>query len=133
MNDSSVNDIGTSLPAGGPPAVPGPEPGAENARPSAASRGRMGILILRLVVLIGVVFATVGLLLVAETWLVYRAEHTVVSTAMVRGQVHKIGARIDGKVKAVEVQPGQHVSKGQVLIRLEDAYLRASLQEAQSA
>ena len=92
----------------------------------------MGILIVRLVVLIGVVFASVGLLLVAETWLVYRAEHTVVGNATVKGRVHRIGARIDGQVKSVPVQPGQHVSQGQVLIRLEDAHLRAALQEAQS-
>jgi membrane fusion protein (multidrug efflux system) len=78
------------------------------------------------------VFATVGLLLVAETWLVYRAEHTVVSNAMVKGRVHRIGARIDGQVKSVEVQSGEHVSTDQVLIRLEDAHLRAALQEAQS-
>lgn len=131
MNESSLNDLEIGSSAGGLPA--GLETGADPARPRAGSRGRMGILILRLVVLIGVVFATVGILLVAETWLVYRAEHTVVSNAMVRGRVHKIGARIDGQVKSVEVQPGQRVAKGAILLRLEDGYLRASLQEAQSA
>jgi membrane fusion protein, multidrug efflux system len=99
---------------------------------SSAPRAPMGVRILRLVVLIGVVFVTVGLLLFAGTWLVYRAEHTVVGNAMVMGRVHRIGARIDGQIKSVEVQPGQHVFKGQVLIGLEDAHLRAAVLEAQS-
>ena len=128
-------DATPGAPAVGIPSSAGPsDSGGEQVvtRAASAPRARMGVLILRLAVLIGVVFATVGLLLLAEVWLVYRAEHTVVSNAMVKGRVHRIGARIDGQIEAIEVQPGQQVAKGQVLIRLEDAHLRAALQEAQS-
>jgi multidrug resistance efflux pump len=48
----------------------------------------------------------------------------------VRGVVTKIGSRIDGRVKSVEVEPGRHVVKGQVLLRLEDSHLQAALDRA---
>src|ERR1051325_6961155 len=90
MNDPYADGASTSdtsaldSPASSAPASPEGE--GDVARAPSVPRARMGILIVRLVVLIGVVFASVGLLLVAETWLVYRAGHTVVGNATVKGR-----------------------------------------------
>jgi multidrug resistance efflux pump len=43
----------------------------------------------------------------------------------VKGTITKIGARIEGRVKAIDVEPGQRVCKGQVLLSLEDRHLQA--------
>ena len=88
--------------------------------------------IIRLGVLTVVGLATVALGLSATAWFMYRADHTVIRNATVKGRVHRIGARIDGQVKRVEVQPGQRVAKGDVLFRLEDEHLQAALRAAQS-
>lgn len=83
------------------------------------------------------VAAAVGLLtltglVVATRWAYYRYRHVVVSQATVRGTITRIGARIEGKVAAIEAAPGQHVTKGQVLVRLEDAHLQAALGRARA-
>jgi membrane fusion protein (multidrug efflux system) len=74
----------------------------------------------------------VALAWVGITWLQYRAEHTVINNATVKGRVHRIGARIDGQVKTVQVQPGQRVAKGDTLIHLEDEHFQAALRTARS-
>src|SRR5438445_6371102 len=76
--------------------------------------------------------ASVGGLAVGGSWAYYRLEHTVIHDARVKGRVYKIGARLDGQVKAVEVEPGQRVSKGQVLLRLEDEHFVAAVHEAEA-
>jgi membrane fusion protein (multidrug efflux system) len=84
-----------------------------------------------------VVFSIVGVatllgLITVASWGIYRLRHTVVNNATVKGRVHKIGARIDGQIQSVEVQPGERVAKGQVLIRLVDDHVQAALREAQA-
>jgi multidrug resistance efflux pump len=73
-----------------------------------------------------------ALLTVGFSWCSYRLQHTVIDHARVKGRVHRIGARLDGQIKAVEVEPGQRVVKDQVLIRLEDARYVAAALEAQA-
>jgi membrane fusion protein (multidrug efflux system) len=86
----------------------------------------------RFILLVGVGLATVTASLIGASWLFYRVGHTVISNAAVKGRLHRIGARIDGQVKSIEVQPSQRVSKGDVLIRLQDDHFQAALREAQS-
>lgn len=75
---------------------------------------------------------TLAGLIALASWSAYRLRHTVVNNATVKGRVHKIGARIDGQVQSVEVQPGERVSQGQVLIRLVDDHIRAALDGARA-
>jgi len=86
----------------------------------------------RFIVLSAVGLATVAAALTGASWFLYRVGHTVISNATVKGRLHRIGARIDGQVKSIEVQPSQRVSKGDVLIRLQDEHFQAALREAQS-
>jgi membrane fusion protein (multidrug efflux system) len=84
-----------------------------------------------------VVFSIVGVitllgLISIASWGGYRLRHTVVNNATVKGRVHKIGARIDGQIQSVEVQPGERVARGQVLIRLVDDQFQAALREARA-
>src|SRR5436190_14149350 len=95
-----------------------------------ARRKRFGLR--RFIVLVAVGLATIAASLTGASWLFYRAGHTVISNASVKGRLHRIGARIDGQVKTIEVQPSQRVSKGDVLIRLQDDHFQAALREAQS-
>ncbi len=99
---------------------------------ASAVEGRKRPGVRRFVVVFAAVLATVAASLTCASWLLYRAEHTVISNASVKGRVHRIGARIEGQVKSIDVQPSQRVSKGDVLIRLEDGHLQAALREAQS-
>src|SRR5947207_3735325 len=125
--------------AGDQIAAPAPEAEAEEQMADTAAepdsgptieRARRGVT--RMVVLMAIGLATVGLVLSGASWLLYRAGHTVISHATVRGRMHGIGARIDGQVRSVEVQPNQRVSKGDVLIYLEDQHFQAALREARS-
>ena len=93
-------------------------------------RRRLGVR--RFVVLVAVVLVTAAASLTGASWILYRVGHTVISNATVKGRLHRIGARIDGQVKSIDVQPSQHVAKGDVLIRLQDDHFQAALREAQS-
>ncbi len=79
-----------------------------------------------------VLIASVAAIAVAANWLIYRANHVVADNAMVKGSITKLGARLDGQVKYILVEPGQRVEKGQILVRLDDQYLQASVLEAQA-
>jgi membrane fusion protein (multidrug efflux system) len=82
-------------------------------------------------IVLGVVALVTGVvMLTGFVWIDYRWNHVVIADAMVKGRVHRIGARLDGQVKNVEVEPGQHVTKGQVLFRLEDEHCVAAAREA---
>ncbi len=72
----------------------------------------------RLVVVGVVILITLTALPTGAVWGVYRIQHTVVDNATVKGHIHKVGARIDGQVESVEVQPGQRIAKDQILFRL---------------
>src|SRR5436190_10250306 len=86
----------------------------------------------RRIVLTLVVIGTAALFTMGFSWCNYRLDHTVISNARVKGRVYKIGARLDGQVKTVEVEPGQRVVKDQILIRLEDSHILAATREAQA-
>lgn len=86
----------------------------------------------RLCVLGLAALTTIVVLVTGFSWAHYRWQHTVISHATVKGRVYEIGSRLDGQVKSVEVEPGQQVVKGQVLIRLEDDRFLAAERLAQA-
>jgi membrane fusion protein, multidrug efflux system len=83
------------------------------------------------------VTGTVGLLTVAAVaigirWGCYRYHHVVLREATVKGRVTKIGARIENRIKSVEVEVGQRVAQGEILLRMEDSHLQAALERARA-
>jgi membrane fusion protein (multidrug efflux system) len=79
-----------------------------------------------------VLLLSLVVIVVVSRWVVYRYNHIVCSDASVKGLLTKVGARIDGQVIAIEVEPSQRIAKGAVLGRLEDRHLRASVDRARS-
>jgi membrane fusion protein (multidrug efflux system) len=65
-------------------------------------------------------------------WLQYQSQHVTSKNAAVRGHLAEIGTRLTGQVAKVEVDVGDKVVAGQILIRLEDRHLRAEVQEARA-
>lgn len=82
----------------------------------------------RLVIVIVVVLLTLAAVAIAIPWGSYRYKHIVLSDACVKGNVTKLGGRLDGRVKSIEVENGQHVTKGQVLLTFEDGHQLAAIQ-----
>jgi membrane fusion protein (multidrug efflux system) len=66
-------------------------------------------------------------------WLFFRATHVVAAYAFVKGGVVQVGAPVDGQVVSVEVEPGQRVKAGDVLVRFNDARERAALHHARAS
>ena len=97
-----------------------------------AGPGRTSRLLTRICVVGVVGLLTVAAIALAIPWGWYRYKHVVLGEATVKGIVTKIGARIEGRINSIEVEPGQHVSKGQVLLRLEDRHLQAALERARA-
>lgn len=64
------------------------------------------------------------------SWIRYRSLHVTSTNAIVRGHLGEIGTRLDGIVTSVEVDAGDRVTAGQVLVRVEDRHFRAEAQEA---
>jgi multidrug resistance efflux pump len=84
-----------------------------------------------------VVVLLVGLLTIAAVglglrWGWYRYHHVVLSEAVVKGTITHIGARIEGRIKSIEVEVGQSVAKGDILLRMEDSYLQAALERGRA-
>ena len=65
-------------------------------------------------------------------WARYRLTNVVSRNAIVRGYITSVGSQLDGVATSVEVDAGQRVRKGQVLVRFEDHQLQANTQRAQS-
>src|SRR5262245_7216945 len=73
-----------------------------------------------------------GLAMPVIFWARYHAQNVTSKNAAVRGQLAEIGSRLTGLVTKVEVDAGDRVKAGQVLVRLEDRHLRAEVQEARA-
>ena len=78
-----------------------------------------------------VVLASAGLSL---AWWWHRQElHPSTDDAYVGANVLTVSARVGGRLETVEIKEHARVSKGQVLLRLQDDSLRADLQAAEAA
>lgn len=84
----------------------------------------------RLFVVLIVALLTAAAVAIAIPWGRYRFNHVVLSEASIRGTVAKIGARHDGRIKSIEVEIGQRVKKGDVMLRMEDRHLQAAVERA---
>ncbi|MEY2407616.1 MAG: rane fusion protein multidrug efflux system [Verrucomicrobiota bacterium] len=100
-----------------------PDPNTSVTPESPAPSKKSGGFFIRLIVVLIIVLATAAAVAVAIPWGRYRYHHIVLSEATVRGTIAKIGVRLEGRIKSVEVEPGQRVSKGDVLFRMEDRHL----------
>jgi len=76
--------------------------------------------------------AVVGIAVQVFLWAQYRANHVTSRNAVVRGNLAEIGSRLTGIVTKIEVDVGDHVTAGQVLIRFEDRHLQAEVDEARA-
>ena len=80
----------------------------------------------RISVIGAVGLVSVAAIAIGARWGYYRYQHIVLGEAAIKGTITKIGARIDGRIKSIEVEPGQQVARGQILLRLEDRHLQAA-------
>jgi len=76
--------------------------------------------------------AIVAVVVSGSMWVGYRSRYVTSNNAAVRGHVAEIGARLRGVVRQVEVDAGDQVTAGQVLVRMEDRHLAAEVQEARA-
>jgi ABC exporter DevB family membrane fusion protein len=65
-------------------------------------------------------------------WAQYQSQHVTSKNAAVRGHLAEIGSRLNGIVSSVEVDVGDRVAKGDVLVKLEARHLVAEVQEARA-
>ena len=80
-----------------------------------------------------VVVAIAALILLPITlWSRYSTAYVTSRNATVKGSMTQVGAQIDGVVASVAVEPGDKVTKGQVLVRFEDHQLQANILRARS-
>jgi len=108
---------------------PSTKPAASNQTPAPRSWPR---LVTRIGVVGVVGLLTIGAFAIAIPWCSYRYRHVVLSDAAIKGTITKIGGRIEGRIKSIEAVSGQRVSKGEVLLRLEDRHLQAALDHARA-
>ena len=67
-----------------------------------------------------------------SSWVRYRSHYVSSSNAIVRAHLAQLGTRIAAVVSSVEVEPGQQVTKGDILLRFEDGHLRAKAEAARA-
>jgi membrane fusion protein (multidrug efflux system) len=65
-------------------------------------------------------------------WMQYKSQYVTSKNAAVRGHLAEIGSRVTGQVTRVEVDAGDQVVAGQILVRMEDRHLRAEVAEARA-
>ncbi len=95
--------------------------------PTPSKRSARSVIRVTVICLVGLL--TIAALGIGIPWGCYRYEHLVLGEAVVNGVVTRIGARLEGRVESVEVDIGQRVAKGDVLLRLEDDHLAATVAE----
>src|SRR5262249_41343085 len=110
-----------------------PDTNSSSALPANAPASKSeGSGVARILVIAAVTVGPLGIFAVGIPWGRYRLNNVVLSDAEVKGTVTKIGARIDGRIKSIEVEVGQPVTAGEVLLRMDDRHLLASLEGARA-
>jgi membrane fusion protein (multidrug efflux system) len=66
------------------------------------------------------------------SWIYYHWRYVTSSNAIVRGHLAQLGTRVAAVVSSVEVEPGQEVAQGEILLRFDDAHLRAKAEAARA-
>lgn len=81
-----------------------------------------------------IIAACLALALLAPVvmWLSFHSNNVTSANATVQAHLAEIGTRVTGLVRAVDVDAGDRVVAGQVLVRLEDGHLRADVREAKA-
>jgi membrane fusion protein, multidrug efflux system len=92
--------------------------------PSRAPRGRVRLFLIGIVV-----FALVG---VGIGWYLYSRGYEDTDDAQVDGHLNPIAARVDGAVKAIQVEDNQTVEAGTLLLELDPNDSQVALQQAQA-
>jgi membrane fusion protein (multidrug efflux system) len=67
-----------------------------------------------------------------SSWMNYHSRYVASSNAIVRGHLAQLGTRVAAVVSSVEVEPGQQVVKDDILLRFDDAHLRARAEAARA-
>jgi multidrug resistance efflux pump/poly(3-hydroxybutyrate) depolymerase len=78
------------------------------------------------------VFGLVVVLTPIFLWAHYRSTHVISRDAVLRGHIAEVGAQLNGVVKQIEVDSGDRVVAGQVVVRLEDRHFEAKCRQAES-
>jgi len=65
-------------------------------------------------------------------WLYYRQQNVVASYAFVRSAVVVVGSPLDARIASVEVEPGQRVAEGDVLVRFNQLRELAEVEHARA-
>jgi multidrug resistance efflux pump/pimeloyl-ACP methyl ester carboxylesterase len=65
-------------------------------------------------------------------WAHYRSTHLISREAVLRGHIAEVGAQLNGVVKQIEVDSGDRVVAGQIVVRLEDRQFQAKRMQAAS-
>lgn len=108
------------------------DPKPNSPAPAAASPKKSTPVLTRILITAVVVLVSLAIIGVAVPWAFYRFKHVVVSEAVIKGTVTKIGSRVEGRIRSIEVEVGQLVTKDQVLLRLDDGHLKAALERSRA-
>ncbi len=91
-----------------------------------AGRGR------RIVIAIGIVALAAGAV-VAGRWVIWRFGHATTDAAYVKADIADVAPQVAGRIVAIEVQEGQRVRRGQVLLRIDPSRYDRKVAQAEAA
>jgi len=107
-------------------------PAETNTSPPIPSRRRVLALGRGIPLLIFILAAAVCLFL-GGRWLQYYLGHASTDDARVKGDLIKISSAVQGKIRLLPIQEGEHVKKGQLIAQLREEDYQASVDEAEGA
>jgi membrane fusion protein (multidrug efflux system) len=97
----------------------------EQEQPTTKKPNRVMPIILGLVLIVGIVFG------IKEY--IYYSKHEDTDDAQIDGDISPVVARVGGYVDSLYFEENQQVTKGQLLVKLDDRDLKVKLEQAQSA
>ncbi|MGA7876304.1 MAG: HlyD family efflux transporter periplasmic adaptor subunit, partial [Desulfoferrobacter sp.] len=107
-------------------------PAETDTSPAIPSRRRVLALGRGIPLLIFILAAAVCLFL-GGRWLQYYLGHASTDDARVKGDLIKISSTVQGKIRLLPIQEGEHVKKGQLIAQLREEVYQASVDEAEGA
>jgi len=79
------------------------------------------------------ILAAAVCLFLGGRWLQYYLGHASTDDARVKGDLIKISSAVQGKIRLLPIQEGEHVKKGQLIAQLREEDYQASVDEAEGA